>query len=122
MTKRIRKPEIRKASTGRYHTEETKRKMSENRLGEKNPMYGKHPSEETLRKLSEIRRGQKRSEETKRKIGEAHRKRIMCVETGIIYESMSQAAVDKGCHASGITKACKGSEYTSGGYHWAYVD
>ena len=44
------------------HSEETKRKMSEsgkgkhNTVGEKNPMYGKHHSEETKRKMSEARR------------------------------------------------------------------
>ena len=43
---------------GRKHSEETKRKMSENRkgkcTGENNPMYGKHHSKETRQRLREI--------------------------------------------------------------------
>ena len=37
---------------GSTHSEETKRKMSESRKGEKNQMYGKEHSEETKRKMS----------------------------------------------------------------------
>ena len=49
--------------------EETKRKISKTKMGEKNPMYGrlgkdnpnygKHPSEETRKRMSESRRGKK---------------------------------------------------------------
>ena len=63
------KRKIRESSLGRHHTEETKRKLSNARKGEGNPMYGKHPSEETRRKLSASRRNYRHSEETKRKIG-----------------------------------------------------
>ena len=40
-------------------------------VGEKHHMYGKHLSEETKRKLSEAHKGKKLSEETKKKIGQA---------------------------------------------------
>ena len=29
---------------GKHHSEKTRRKMSEDRKGEKNPMFGKHPT------------------------------------------------------------------------------
>ena len=57
---------------GTRHSEETKRKMSEAREGEKNPFYGKTHSEEAKRKMSEAMKGRKRapfSEEHRRKIG-----------------------------------------------------
>ena len=38
---------------GKHHSEETKRKMSESRSGEKHPMYGKKHSEESRRKMSD---------------------------------------------------------------------
>jgi len=38
---------------GSKHSEETKRKISEAEMGEKNHFYGKHHSEETKRKMSE---------------------------------------------------------------------
>ena len=51
-------------------SEETKKKMSEMKKRENNPMYGKHLSEETKNKLSEELKGRKFSEEHKKKIGE----------------------------------------------------
>ena len=45
--------------TGRKHSEETKKKMSESRSGKNNPMYGKtrNMSEETRKKMSESHKG-----------------------------------------------------------------
>ena len=42
---------------GKHHTEETKRKISEAKKGEKHPLYGKILSEETKRKISESLKG-----------------------------------------------------------------
>jgi group I intron endonuclease len=61
---------------GLLHSEETKKKMSENMrdiFGKNNPMFGKNHSGETKKKLSEINIGKKASEETKKKMGESHR-------------------------------------------------
>lgn len=48
---------------GFKHTEETKRKMSENSRGYRNGKFGKSLSEDTKRKLSEARKGYKESPE-----------------------------------------------------------
>lgn len=78
-------------SVGFKHTEEAKKKMSENRVdisgknnpnygkrGKNNPNYGKHPTEETRRKISESQKAEKnhnygkhRSEEAKKKQSES---------------------------------------------------
>jgi group I intron endonuclease len=50
-------------SHGFRHSEETLRKLSESRMGEKNPMYGTHPSEETLAKRSAALKGRKNPHE-----------------------------------------------------------
>lgn len=42
---------------GHKHSEETKKKISESLIAEKNPMWGKKHNEETLKKLSEIKKG-----------------------------------------------------------------
>jgi len=48
-------------------SENTKEKMRQSKLGDKNPNFGKSPSKETTLKRSKSLTGQKRSEETKKK-------------------------------------------------------
>jgi hypothetical protein len=60
---------------GKHHSEESKKKMSEAKIGEENNMFGKHHSEETKQKIKEKRKLQVFSEETRKKISEANRKR-----------------------------------------------
>lgn len=61
---------------GRKHSEESKRKMSEARIGrfgaEKHPMYGKKHSEESKQKMSQSLIGRKTSDETRKKLSAAH--------------------------------------------------
>lgn len=42
---------------GKHHSEETKRKISQSHMGERNPMYGKVFTDEHRRKLSEAKKG-----------------------------------------------------------------
>ena len=74
------KEKMREAAIGRKLSEEAKKAMSESRKGEKNGMYGKHHTEESKRKISENKPdttgennhfyGKHHSEETKRIIRE----------------------------------------------------
>jgi group I intron endonuclease len=57
-------------SLGLKHSEETREKMSLNKMGDKNPMFGKFFSEETIGKMSEAKRGKTHSEETMAKLSE----------------------------------------------------
>lgn len=50
---------------GKYHSEEAKRKFSENRKGEKNSFYGRHHTEETKEILRQKNIGKKHTEEWK---------------------------------------------------------
>lgn len=54
-------------------TEETKKKLRKAKTGKNHPMYGKHHSKETKKKISEGNRGKVVSEETKKKIGDGNR-------------------------------------------------
>tara|TARA_R100000008_G_C3541647_1_gene145099 strand:- start:71 stop:859 length:789 start_codon:yes stop_codon:yes gene_type:complete len=65
------KRKMREARLGTKHTEEIKRKMSEARLGEKNNFYGKKHTEESKRKMREYKLGTKHTEESKIKMREA---------------------------------------------------
>jgi group I intron endonuclease len=58
-------------SLGLVVSAETKKKQSEQRRGEKHPLYGKHHSEETKRKISDAKRGYVPSQETLLKISAA---------------------------------------------------
>lgn len=125
---------------GVHHTEETKRKISESHRGEKHPMYGKHLSEETRRKIGETQRGEKNhmygkhsplygkhhTEETRRKISDyivkKMGKKVICIETGKIYDSIRAAANVAGCSDANISDALHGRQNTAAGYHWVYAN
>lgn len=47
-------------------------------------------------------------------------KAVRCIETGVVYESFSEAAKKSGCRSSNISLCCKGKQKTAGGYHWEY--
>ena len=49
-------------------------------------------------------------------------KRVCCIETGIIYESLSEAARQTKIDKSSISKCCRGKQKTAGGFHWEFVD
>ena len=53
-------------------------------------------------------------------IGKGKGIQIMCVETGIKYNSIKDAAKDVDVDNSSIGKVLKGKQQTSAGYHWVY--
>ena len=65
---------------GGIPSDETRKKMSESRSSEKNPMFGKHHSDETKQKISRVHKGKQTSEETKKKLSSALKGRIMSDE------------------------------------------
>lgn len=93
---------------GKRHTKETKKKISDNRKGktsgELHPMYGKHHLNESLIKMSENRQS---------KGG----KRVLCVNTGEIFDCMMDAARWCGLtNSSSIGQVCNktGKQKTAG--------
>ena len=48
-------------------------------------------------------------------------KKIRCVETGVVYCSIAEAARQVGRAKNTVHDACKNSAKTAGGYHWQYV-
>lgn len=131
---------IRNRSTGKHPNDETRRKMSDARQGEKNGMFGKHHTEESRKKMSDSHKreyikvnhpmyGKHHNEESKRKISEAkkgkcspHRKKVQCIETKEIFSSMNEAAKIKDISLSNISQVCNGKQKTAGGFHWKFVN
>lgn len=92
----------------------TRQKFREAKAGENNPFYGKHLTEEHKDKISKALKG--------RDIQPVNKRPVLCVETGIIYESTAQATRELGIHNFAIRRVCYGQRKTAGGYHWKYID
>lgn len=50
-----------------------------------------------------------------------HRKKVLCDETGVIYASVREAALQTGIKGQSISRVCRGKRKRSGGYHWRYI-
>jgi hypothetical protein len=48
-------------------------------------------------------------------------RKVRCVESGVIYETITDAARATSAHVSSIVRSCKSSKSRAGGFHWAYV-
>lgn len=86
------------------------------------------------KRASEVKKGKKLppfSEEHKRKISEAKKgklinrkdqsKKVLCVETGEIFESMNDAERKAGISNSHISAVCNGKRKSAGGFHWKFL-
>ena len=90
-------------ASGLVISEETRKKLSELRVGEKNPNYGKEMSEEQKQKISEKRKGTKLSEEHKDKI-----RQKMMGNTWNVGKKLSDETKRK------VGEAQKGNQYMKG--------
>lgn len=55
-------------------------------------------------------------------MGKAKTRKVLCVETGKIYNSIKDAAIDVGITGSHITKACRGKIEKAAGFSWQYYN
>ena len=105
------------AGKGRKHTEEHKQYMSE-------VMTGRLVSEDTKNKLRNYRLGKKLTEEQRIKLRDSNSRsrKVMCIETGEIFKSASEAARCVGTDPSSICKACRGKKKYIRGFTWKYFE
>ena len=91
------------------HSEDTKRKISEAKIGEKHPMFGKHFSAEHKKKIAESMgvNGVLQFSKDGEFVAE--------------YPSIRGASRQTGCNQSSICLCCKGKRKTCGGYIWMYA-
>ena len=83
------------------------------RVGENAPMFGHKHTDEVKKRLSECHKGHGWNRK--------YKDRVLCVETGEIYENACEAARALSLDSSCIIKVCKGERYICGGYHWKFV-
>lgn len=106
---------------GKKVSDESRQKMSLSRTGEKHPMFGKTHSDETKRRLSEMNLGQKHPQYGLRGRDNPKSKHYQCVETGVVYKSLSEIKAALGLNdASKISAVCRGNRKRAYGYHWKF--
>lgn len=95
------------SSKGKIASEETRKKQSEAKKGDKHWNYGNTWDEDT---------------KEQNMLSQPNRRPIICVETGIIYPSVNQAGRELGVKGSRIRDAIthRNGCQTYKGYHWAY--
>lgn len=121
--------------------EETKRKISQSMIGNKNGLG--HPcSEEKKKKISEAQKGKHLTEEHKQKLSKSAKNRhtpcsdqakenirkasrkkpVYCEELKTVFESVQECSRQLGIPATNISKLCNGRGKTLKGYHLRYYD
>ena len=70
-----------------------------------------------------IIRGKKHTKETilKKSGGNnVNARKVLCIETGKVFNSMKEASIFSGTHFNGISLCVNGKQKTAGGYTWKY--
>ena len=88
---------------GKKHTDETKIELSLKMLGKP----GKPLTEEEKARLSEVA---------------PNKRKVICVETRQVYDSISEAARCNNSSIQNILRVCKGLRKMTAGFHWKYAD
>ena len=124
------KIKIGKALEGRKFSDETRRKMSENHAdfsGENNPMYGRKMDPNHLQKMIAASKTPEAIEKMKQHKqwysgkDNPNAKQVLCIETGIVYTTINEAAEATGCCASKISSVCHGKREHTRGLHFKIV-
>ena len=130
------KQRISEAFKGKHLSAKHREKLSEAHKGKQSPNKGKIFSVETRKKLSDSHKGKQSARkgavltiEQREKISRAnkgkpsmHRKKVECIETGVIYVSIHEAATANGIDFRNLSAACNGIQKSCGGYHWRFAD
>lgn len=113
---------------GRKHSDETKRKQSECKLGKNNPMYGRHWTEKQRnlcgtkgKKLNLTDSQRKCLSERARYHGKRNAKAILCVEDDMVFRSATEAASFYEVDISALCGAANGKQKTCRGKHFKYI-
>ena len=98
------KEKMRLAHIGKHLTHEHKMKIRKAIEKEKHPNYNKHLKQET-----------------KNKISNAHKKKVLCIETQVVYESGIEAGKKMNLCNKNICACCIGKQKSHKGYHFKYL-
>ena len=108
------------ANKGKIISKETRQKMSKNNA---RIWLGKKLNDEIRKKMSESHIGKKGNNKSK---ALKTRKKIMCIETNIIYDSITIASSETKINSAHISDVCRGIRKSAGKIndiklHWKYI-
>ena len=101
---------------GQHRDEETRRKISESLSGPNHYWYGKHLPQETIDKIIEAKTGMKYN------IINKNWSAIRCIETGVVYDSMSECERETGISHGLISRHMSGKIKAAKGFHFEYCE
>ena len=116
-------------SYGKKMSDEQKQLLIESRKGLIPWNKGKQLSKEHKNKVSIATKKAMQRPEVKEKlhkpktiINKSKWKKVICIETNEIFESITLASKNKNCKSGDISRVCKGKSKICGGYHWKYYE
>ncbi len=103
---------------GKKHDDETRKRMSEAKLGKKNPA---HSARMTGR--SGVRKGLRNKPASIEKLKQNHtgRKRVRCVNDGLVFESGVAVSAHYGVDVTSVSKVCLGKLKQCKGFRFEFI-
>ena len=101
--------------TGWHHTKEAKEKIRVSSIGRLHTL-------ETKEKISKCKKGKKLSEERINQLSEVSKakKKVVCITTGEIFNSLTEASKKYNIHMESISRCCRGGTKMAGKKIWKY--
>lgn len=110
---------------GRQHTESERevmsRKSKEYYSTHSSPRLGVKASQETRQRQSIARKNSVKAREAIERLNQSKAKKVLCVETGTIYNSTHEVERKTGFRQGNIAATCRGVYSQAYGFHWEYV-
>jgi hypothetical protein len=100
---------------GRIHSEEEKTKRASSLRGLKR-------TSQALQNMSEAQKKNKVAIDSLNKAREKQKKQVLCLSTGVIYPSLTEASKDTKIAFQNISKCCLGKRPNAGGLEWKYLN
>lgn len=110
----------------KFISDETRKRMSNRKKGEKHPLYGKHRSDITKNKISVSKLGHIVSDDTRHKMSLSNKRRRKVIQYTKDYSFVNEyitikdATIMTNIKTSHISECCQGKRKTAGGFIWEY--
>lgn len=115
---------------GKKHSASAKSKQSAKKRGHNNPMYGRTWTERQRKNSGTYNKHLNLSDEQRKLLSENAKKLgatvglrpVLCLEDGVIYKSVTDAAANYGVSKSTLCGHLRGAQHSCCGKHFKYVD